>query len=57
MIDWLGPIITEYYAASEGIGATFCDTAQWLAHPGTVGQPISGRLLILDENGGSARPG
>ena len=37
MIDWLGPIITEYYAATEGIGATFCDTAQWLAHPGTVG--------------------
>jgi acyl-CoA synthetase (AMP-forming)/AMP-acid ligase II len=51
MIDWLGPIITEYYAATEGIGATFCDTAQWLAHPGTVGRAISGELLILDENG------
>jgi long-chain acyl-CoA synthetase len=51
MIDWLGPIITEYYAATEGNGSTFCDTAQWLAHPGTVGQAISGELLILDEDG------
>jgi acyl-CoA synthetase (AMP-forming)/AMP-acid ligase II len=51
MIDWLGPIITEYYAATEGIGSTFCDSAQWLAHPGTVGQAMTGELLILDENG------
>src|SRR6266568_3499073 len=37
MIDWLGPIITEYYGATEANGFTFCDSAQWLAHPGTVG--------------------
>jgi long-chain acyl-CoA synthetase len=57
MIDWLGPIITEYYAATEGNGSTFCDTAQWLAHPGTVGQPISGELLILDEDGNECPAG
>lgn len=51
MIDWLGPIITEYYAATEGNGFTFCDSAQWLAHPGTVGQALLGDLLILDEDG------
>jgi long-chain acyl-CoA synthetase len=51
MIDWLGPIITEYYAATEANGFTFCDSAQWLAHPGTVGQPILGELLILDDDG------
>jgi long-chain acyl-CoA synthetase len=51
MIEWLGPIITEYYGATEANGFTFCDSAQWLAHPGTVGQPILGELLILDENG------
>jgi long-chain acyl-CoA synthetase len=51
MIDWLGPIITEYYAATEANGFTFCDSAQWLAHPGTVGRPILGELLILDEDG------
>jgi long-chain acyl-CoA synthetase len=51
MIDWLGPIITEYYAATEGNGFTFCDSAEWLAHPGTVGKPILGELLILDDEG------
>ncbi len=51
MIDWLGPIITEYYGATEANGFTFCDSAQWLAHPGTVGRPILGELLILDEEG------
>ncbi|HEX9066570.1 MAG TPA: AMP-binding protein [Streptosporangiaceae bacterium] len=51
MIDWLGPIITEYYGATEANGFTFCDSAQWLAHPGTVGKVILGELLILDEMG------
>lgn len=51
MIDWLGPIITEYYGATEANGFTFCDSAQWLAHPGTVGKPILGELLVLDDDG------
>src|SRR6266568_4459871 len=51
MIDWLGPIITEYYGATEANGFTFCDSAQWLAHPGTVGRPILGELLIVDDEG------
>jgi acyl-CoA synthetase (AMP-forming)/AMP-acid ligase II len=50
MIDWLGPIIREYYAATEANGATLCDSAQWLAHPGTVGTPFFGELLILDDD-------
>ncbi len=51
MIDWLGPIITEYYGATEANGFTFCNTAEWLAHPGTVGRPILGELIILDSEG------
>ncbi len=51
MIDWLGPVITEYYGATEANGFTFCDSAQWLAHPGTVGRAILGELLILDDEG------
>jgi acyl-CoA synthetase (AMP-forming)/AMP-acid ligase II len=51
LIDWLGPIITEYYGATEANGFTFCDSAQWLAHPGTVGRAILGELLILDDEG------
>jgi len=51
MIDWLGPIITEYYGATEANGFTFCTTADWLAHPGTVGRAILGELAILDPVG------
>jgi long-chain acyl-CoA synthetase len=51
MIEWLGPIITEYYGATEANGFTFCNSTEWLAHPGTVGKTILGELLILDENG------
>jgi long-chain acyl-CoA synthetase len=57
MIDWLGPIITEYYGATEANGFTFCDSTQWLAHPGTVGRPILGELLILDEDGNECPTG
>jgi long-chain acyl-CoA synthetase len=57
MIDWLGPIITEYYGATEANGFTFCDSAQWLAHPGTVGRPILGELLVLDDDGARCPPG
>ncbi len=51
MIEWLGPIVIEYYAATEGNGATFCDSADWLAHKGTVGRSLLGEILILDDNG------
>jgi long-chain acyl-CoA synthetase len=49
MIDWWGPIILEYYGATEGLGFTACDSAEWLAHPGTVGKVALGELHILDE--------
>ena len=38
MIEWFGPIIIEYYGATEANGFTFCTSEEWLAHPGTVGQ-------------------
>src|SRR5574337_942177 len=50
MIDWWGPIIHEYYGATEGMGFTACDSPQWLAHKGTVGKVLLGDLHILDEN-------
>ena len=40
MIEWWGPIIQEYYGATEGLGFTACDSAEWLAHPGTVGKVV-----------------
>ena len=49
MIDWWGPIIHEYYGATEGLGYTGCNSEEWLAHRGTVGQVRLGELHILDE--------
>jgi long-chain acyl-CoA synthetase len=57
MIEWLGPIIVEYYGATEAHGFTFCDSEQWLAHKGTVGKCILGTLLILDEEGNECPTG
>jgi long-chain acyl-CoA synthetase len=49
MIEWWGPIIQEYYGATEGLGFTACDSAEWLAHRGTVGRVLLGDLHVLDE--------
>jgi long-chain acyl-CoA synthetase len=49
MIDWWGPILLEYYGATEGMGMTICDSAEWLAHPGTVGKTMLGEMHVLDD--------
>jgi len=51
MIEWWGPIIYEYYGGTELNGMTYCNSEQWLAHPGTVGAPILGTLHVCDEAG------
>jgi long-chain acyl-CoA synthetase len=50
MIAWWGPIVHEYYGATEGLGFTACDSAEWLAHRGTVGRVLLGELHILDDD-------
>ena len=57
MIDWWGPVIHEYYAATEAQGVTFCDSEEWLAHPGTVGKVVMGVLHILDDDMKPCPPG
>jgi len=56
MIDWWGPVIDEYYAASEG-GGTLVTTEEWLKKPGTVGRPwpIS-EIAIFDDDGNRLGP-
>ena len=51
MIDWWGPILFEYYAGSEGNGATVVTSEEWLERPGTVGRPRAGQLHICDDEG------
>jgi len=57
MIDWWGPILLEYYSGSEGIGLTLIDSAEALAHPGSVGRARKGVLHIVDDAGNELPPG
>jgi long-chain acyl-CoA synthetase len=51
MMDWLGPIVWEYYSASE-VGGTEVSPQEWLRRPGTVGRPYPGvDMKILDDDG------
>ena len=51
MIEWWGPVLIEYYAATEANGFTFTDSEDWMAHKGTVGRAVVGEVLILDDLG------
>jgi len=52
MIEWWGPVIHEYYASTEGAGATFIDSEQALARPGSVGHDgVLGIVHICDDQG------
>jgi long-chain acyl-CoA synthetase len=57
MIDWWGPVLWEYYAGTEGNGMTLCDSAEWLAHEGTVGRAVSGIVRIADDEGNEMATG
>ena len=50
MIEWFGPVINEYYAGSEGNGFVCCNSEQWLAHEGTVGQALIGTVHIVGDD-------
>jgi long-chain acyl-CoA synthetase len=53
LIEWLGPVVYEYYAATEG-GGTFVGPEEWLKKPGTVGRPADeGLVRVLDPVGGT----
>ncbi|MBV9821835.1 MAG: AMP-binding protein, partial [Actinobacteria bacterium] len=52
MIDWWGPVLVEYYGATEGGVVTQIDSADWLRRPGSVGRAVPpGELLIVGEDG------
>lgn len=51
MIDWLGPIVHEYYASTEGVGSTYITSEEWLRKPGSVGRSALGPIHICDGEG------
>jgi long-chain acyl-CoA synthetase len=57
MLEWWGPVIYEYYAATEG-GGTLVTPEQWLEKPGTVGTPWpNSEIRILDDDGNDVAAG
>ncbi len=58
MIDWWGPVINEYYGATEMGNVTICSSEEWLAHPGTVGRAVpQASIRIVDDEGRDVAPG
>jgi len=57
IIDWWGPVLFEYYAATEGVG-TSVDSIEWQTRPGTVGHvPVPDHIKIMDDDGAELPPG
>jgi long-chain acyl-CoA synthetase len=52
IIEWLGPVLREYYAGSEGGAGFVILSEEWLRKPGSVGRRISpDAAKILDDTG------
>lgn len=51
MIEWWGPILVEYYSATEQHGTTIITSAEWPAKRGSVGKAALGILHVCDDDG------
>jgi len=51
MIEWLGPIIYEFYSGSESPGVTGISSEEWLVRPGSVGRAVKGVIHVCDADG------
>jgi fatty-acyl-CoA synthase len=51
MLDWWGPILHEYYAATEFNGLTFIGPEEWLRKPGSVGRAAIGVIHVCGDDG------
>lgn len=58
MIDWLGPVLWEYYAATEIATRINITSQEWLLKPGSVGRvPLDSGAMILDDDDRPCPPG
>ncbi len=51
MIEWLGPIVEEYYAGTESNGLCVITAREWLKRKGSVGRSVRGPIHIMDDTG------
>lgn len=57
-IQWVGPVVMEYYGATEAIGHTWITSPEWLEHPGSVGRGAGGVTVhIVDDSGAEVPTG
>jgi long-chain acyl-CoA synthetase len=57
MLEWWGPVVYEYYGATEG-GGTLIKPQEWLERPGSVGRAWEGaEIRILDDEDEDCPPG
>jgi long-chain acyl-CoA synthetase len=58
MLEWWGPVVTEYYGGTEGGFLTLITGEEWLARPGSLGRPTSiCELMIVGDGGHRCAPG
>ena len=56
MIDWFGPIVTEYYGATEGGVISMISAEDWLRKDGSLGKPADNIEVIVVREDGSTAP-
>ncbi|BBZ35071.1 AMP-binding protein [Mycolicibacterium confluentis] len=56
MIEWFGPVLLEAYGSTEAGTVTMIDSAEWLAHPGSVGRAMPGYELTIRAEDGTVLP-
>jgi acyl-CoA synthetase (AMP-forming)/AMP-acid ligase II len=56
MINWWGPILVEYWGASEAGTTTLVNSEDWLSHPGTVGKPLAHFQVYVGDEAGNPVP-
>lgn len=56
IIDEWGPVLYEYYGATEGNGFSYSTSQEWLERPGTVGRAVLGEIVIMDADGNELPP-
>ena len=55
MIEWWGPVLIDYYAATEG-GGTLITSEEWLRKPGSVGLPWPQSEIAIFDDAGNETP-
>jgi len=56
MIDWWGPVLVEYWGATESGVITLADSGEWLDHPETVGRVLPSFEVFATDDAGRRLP-